>query len=114
MELCIWALYRSCSRGRDDHPPLSGVGDSDGNSAFRFYTPFQAVDRAGSLNHRNDDFQGELMAHQEDNWDDRFENFQRVRIGSAFHGTFEGHQMYRKRNLPPPHKTFGLRFQTTR
>jgi hypothetical protein len=66
------------------------------------------VDRAGSPNHRNDDFQGELMAHQEDNWDDRFEDFQRVRIGSAFHGTFEGHRTHRrihKRDLPPPPKS---------
>lgn len=59
----------------------SDVGDTDGNSAFRFYTPFQAVDRAGSLNHRNDDFKGVLIGYQENNWNARFENFQRVRIG---------------------------------
>jgi hypothetical protein len=73
-------------------PPRSDVLDSDGNSAFGLYTPFMVVDRAGSSNHRNDDFQGELV-DQSDNQNDRFENFQRVRIGSAFHGTFEGHRM---------------------
>jgi len=62
-------------------PPWSGVGDTDGNSAFGLYIPFMVVDRAGSSNHKNDDFQDELMAHQEDNWDDRFKDFQRVRIG---------------------------------
>ena len=87
-------------------PPRSDVLDSDGNSAFGLYTPFMEVDRAGLSNHRNDDFQGELV-DQSDNQNDRFENFQRVRIGSAFHGTFEGHRMQKihKRNLPPPPKT---------
>jgi transposase InsO family protein len=40
-------------------------------------------------------------------WNDRFKSFQRVRIGSAFHGVFEGHRLKRlhKRNVPPEPKT---------
>src|SRR4029077_17432691 len=57
-----------------------------------------------------DGTQGELKEFQEDGWDDRLEVFQRVRIGSAFHGTFEGHRMTQKihkRNLPPVPKRIG-------
>ena len=55
--------------------PRSDVLDSDGNSAFGLYTPFMVVDRAGSSNHRNDDFQGELV-DQSDNWNGRLERLQ--------------------------------------
>jgi hypothetical protein len=44
---------------------------------------------------------------QEDGWDEQWEDFQRLRIGSAFHGIFEGHRMTRKihkKNLPPAPK----------
>jgi hypothetical protein len=40
--------------------------------------------------------------------EDRFESFQRVRVGSAFRGTFESCRRQRKihkRYLPPPPKT---------
>jgi hypothetical protein len=51
-------------------PPRSDVLDSDRNSAFGLYTPFMVVDQAGLSNHRNDDFQGELV-DQSDNWNGR-------------------------------------------
>jgi hypothetical protein len=65
---------------RTDHPP-SEVETKD--SAFAAYPPFQIVDQTRPLNHKNDDFQGELMGLQEENWDDRFKSFQCVRVGSA-------------------------------
>ena len=52
----------------------------------------------------------EMFAEKEDDedWEERFESFQRVRVGSAFHGTFETCRRQRKihkRHLPPPPKT---------
>jgi hypothetical protein len=41
-------------------PPWSDVNDSDGNSAFGPFIPFQAVDRAGMSNFQNDDSQVDL------------------------------------------------------
>jgi transposase InsO family protein len=92
-------------------PPWSEVGDFDKNSAFGPYVPFPVGDRAGPSNHKNDDLQAEFSKLQDDqnvSQSDPFEYFQRVRIGSAFHGTFEGHRMQRKihkKNLPPPPRT---------
>jgi Reverse transcriptase (RNA-dependent DNA polymerase)/GAG-pre-integrase domain len=90
-------------------PPPSEV-DYENGSANVAYIPFQVVERAGTSqgtsNHRNEDNQGGLSGLQEDSWNERLEAFQRVRIGSAFHGIFEGHRMTRihKRNLPPAPK----------
>jgi transposase InsO family protein len=88
-------------------PPPSDVAEED--SAFAAYIPFQ-VENKGTSNHKNEDTQGGLMGFQEDGWNDRLEVFQRVRIGSAFQGTFEGHRMTQKihkRNLPPLPKRIG-------
>ena len=66
----------------------SDVLDSDGNSAFGLYTPFMVVDRAGLSNHRNNDFQGELV-DQSDNWKRPIrETSNVVALDSLFHGTF--------------------------
>jgi Reverse transcriptase (RNA-dependent DNA polymerase)/GAG-pre-integrase domain len=88
-------------------PPPSEVTEED--SAFAAYIPFQVVGPTSS-HEPGAGTQGELMEFQEDGWDDRLEVFQRVRIGSAFHGTFEGHRMTQKihkRNLPPVPKRIG-------
>jgi hypothetical protein len=80
-------------------PPPSEVDYGSANAAYN-YIPFQVPGRAGTSpgtsNHRNEDTQGGLLGLQEDGWDEQWEAFQRVRIGSAFHGIFEGHRMTRK------------------
>jgi transposase InsO family protein len=89
-------------------PPSEVATES--HTASAAYIPFQVVDgkTPGTSVHKNEDSQCELLGLQEDDWNTRLENFQRVRIGSAFHGTFEGHRMQRrihKRDLPQAPKT---------
>jgi transposase InsO family protein len=88
-------------------PPPSVIEDS----AFATYVPFQRVNIDDVSNHKNDDTGGTGQNdyhHGYEDWEDRFESFQRVRVGSAFHGTFESCRRQRKihkRYLPPPPKT---------
>lgn len=78
------------------------------DSAFAAYIPLQSIEREDAFYHENEVNQGGFMGCPLDDGDERFENFQRVRIGSAFHGTFENYRRQRKthkRDLPPPPKT---------
>ena len=93
-------LVRAAEEGLITPPP------SEVDSAFTTHIPFQ-VDHEGLVYHKDDDDQGEQEGFHQD-WEERFESFQRVRIGSAFHGTFDYHttkKKIHKRNLPPPPKT---------
>jgi hypothetical protein len=86
-------------------PPPSEVESKD--SAFAAYIPFQS-DVEDVSKHKDEVNQGGLMGCPLDDGVERFESFQRVRIGSAFHGTFENHRRQlkmHKRELPPPPKT---------
>jgi len=71
-------------------PPPSEVIDKD--SAFATHIPFQLHQE---LYHKDDDEQGGQDGFHQ-NWDERFESFQRVRIGSAFHGTFDYYRTRKK------------------
>jgi Reverse transcriptase (RNA-dependent DNA polymerase) len=103
-----YELARAVEEGLITPPPSEVITEND--SAFAAYVPFQVVDRPGhqgTSNHKTDDTQDRLLGLQEDGRNDRFEHFQRVRIGSAFHGTFESHRLQRrihKRDLPPAPK----------
>jgi hypothetical protein len=71
-------------------PPSSEVENKD--SAFAAYPPLQIVDQSRTSNQWNDDFPGPAPGTPEEDWDERFECFQRVHIGSAFHGTFDSYR----------------------
>ena len=88
-------------------PPPSVIEDS----AFATHFPFRGSNIDDVYNHKNNDTgsTGQNDCHHGyEDWEERFENFQRVRVGSAFHGTFETCRRQRKihkRHLPPPPKT---------
>ena len=98
-------LARAVEEGLMTPPPSEVDYENDSANAAYNYIPFQVPSRAGTStgtsNHRNEDTQGGLLGLQEDGWDEQWEAFQRVRIGSAFHGIFKGHRMTRKIQKSP-------------
>ena len=58
------------------------------DSVFATYLPFQRVNIDDASNHKNDDTRRTRQNgchHGYEDWEERFESFQRVRVGSAFH-----------------------------
>ena len=74
-------------------PPSSEVAEKD--SAFAA-PPLQIVDQSRLSYQWNDDFLGPPLGTSNGKWDERFESFQRVCIGSTFYDV-EDH-LFQERN----------------